>query len=71
MTTTITPSVYIAEDMGSVFAIFRDQDSDGDCLIQTPLYTDGTYDHNQDNWAEVEDMSERMCFIYEALDQDS
>tara|TARA_Y100000768_G_scaffold332281_1_gene271839 strand:- start:21 stop:254 length:234 start_codon:yes stop_codon:yes gene_type:complete len=74
----MTSPVYVCEEHGSVYALFRDQDSDGDCLLQTPMFTDGSYDQNQDNWAEVDMMAlfgeeqeiqDKVNFIFDYLQQ--
>jgi len=44
-------SVYVSQQHGCVYAI------DGDALIYTPMMTDDSYDVNQDNWDEVDEMS--------------
>ena len=49
-------NVYVSEQHGCVYAIYRDLDSDGDYLISTPQYVDGSYDKDQDNWVEVDEM---------------
>ncbi len=50
-------NVYVSEQHGCVYAIYRDLDSDGDYLISTPQDVDGSYDKDQDNWVEVDEMS--------------
>ena len=49
--------VYVSEFHGCVYAICEDLDSDGDYLIQTPMFNDGTYDTDQDNWCEVDELA--------------
>ena len=49
--------VYVSNAHGCVYAIVRDADSDGDFLIHTPQYTDGSYDTDQDNWSEVDELA--------------
>ena len=50
-------ALYFSEPHGCVYAIHKDLDSDGDYLICTPHYNDGSYDTNQDNWIEVDEMA--------------
>ena len=50
-------NIFISQPHGCVYAIAKDCDSDGDYLIQTPILMDNTYDHNQDNWDEVDEMA--------------
>ena len=57
MTVQTIPAVYISEKHGCVYALIQDLDSDGDYLIQTPMFADGTYDQDQDNWCEVDEMA--------------
>ena len=71
---------YVAEDHGCVYALVKDQDSDGDFLIHTPLFTDGNYNTDQDEWDEVDEMAllgedqiiqDRVNFIFDYLQQAS
>ena len=50
-------NVFVSNEHGCVYAIVKDIDSDGDFLIQTPQFADGSYDPDQDNWAEVDEMA--------------
>ena len=50
-------NVYVSEFHGCVYGICKDVDSDGDYLIQTPMFTDGTYDTDQDTWCEVDELA--------------
>ena len=50
-------NVYLSDFHGCAYAMVRDLDSDGDYLIYTPLYTDGTYEQDRDEWCEVDHMA--------------
>ena len=50
-------NLYFSEPHGCVYSIYRDQDSDGDYLITTPQFRDGSYDTELDNWIEVDELS--------------
>ena len=50
-------NVYVSEFHGCVYAICQDVDSDGDYLICTPQYSDGSYDTDRDNWVEVDELA--------------
>ena len=50
-------SVYKSDFHGCVYAICEDEDSGGDYLIYTPQFSDGSYDEDQDNWSEVDEMA--------------
>ena len=49
-------SVYISNFHGCAYSMVRDLDSDGDYLIHTPLYLDGTYEQDREEWIEVDHM---------------
>ena len=74
----MTNPVYVSAFHGCAYAIVRDNDTDGDYLIMTPQFTDGSYDPDQNNWAEVDEMAllgeeachrEHIDFVWEALQQ--
>ena len=43
--------MFISETLGGVFAI------EDDVLINTPMFKDGTFDDNKDEWIEVDHMA--------------
>lgn len=43
--------ILISETLGGVFAI------ENDVLINTPMFTDGTFDDNKEEWIEVDHMA--------------
>ena len=51
------PTVYVSEAHGCVYEIFKDLDSDGDYLICTPQFSDGSYDQDRANWVEVDELA--------------
>ena len=50
-------NIYISDFHGCAYSMVRDLDSDGDYLIYTPLFTDGTYEEDLGEWAEVDHMA--------------
>ena len=50
-------NLYFSKPHGCVYSICEDLDSDGDYLITTPQFVDGSYDQDQDNWVEVDEMA--------------
>ena len=55
-------NIFISQQHGCVYAILKEEDCDrpfsyGEFLIYTPLMNDGSYDTNQDNWDEVDEMA--------------
>ena len=49
--------IYVSEDHGCVYRLYRDVDSDGDYLLYTPLNQDNTFSLNDDDWIEVDEMA--------------
>ena len=50
-------NVYLSDFHGCAYSMVRDLDSDGDYLIHTPLYLDGTYEQDREAWVEVDHMA--------------
>ena len=48
---------YVSQDHGCVYAMIKDQDSDGDYLVMTPMNADNTFSLNDDDWVEVDEMA--------------
>ena len=48
---------YVSEQHGCVYRLQQDQDSDGDWLEYTPQNDDGTWSQDDDDWAEVDQLS--------------
>ena len=76
----VTPIVYVSAAHGCVYQLVKDLDSDGDYLICTPQFTDGSYDQDRDNWDEVDEMAllgeeqeirDHVDFIYDVLKQEN
>ena len=49
--------VYVSDNHGCAYRIFKDVDSDGDYLIYTPLNQDNTFSMDDDEWIEVDEMA--------------
>ena len=51
-----SPILY-SEEHGCIYGLVKDVDSDGDYLMFTPQFIDGTWSENEDDWAEVDEMA--------------
>ena len=49
--------IYVSEEHGCAYRIHKDLDSDGDWLECTPLFIDGTWSRDDDDWYEVDHMA--------------
>ena len=48
---------YVSTFHGCVYSIIKDQDSDGDYLVHTPLFADNTFCPDIDQWVEVDELA--------------
>ena len=71
--------MYVSEEHGCVYALVKDQDSDGDYMVMTPMNADNTFSMDDIDWVEVDEMAllgEEQCIrdhvemVYQLL-QDS
>ena len=49
--------IYVSEFHGCAYALVKDDDSDGDYLIQTPMFADNTFSLLDDDWVEVDELA--------------
>ena len=48
---------YVSDTHGCVYGLWTDEDSDGDVLLQTPQFADGSYSMDEDDWTEVDHLA--------------
>ena len=53
----IDSPILSSNEHGCIYGLVKDVDSDGDYLMCTPVYVDGTWSEDEDDWCEVDMMS--------------